>query len=208
MAFGDNLTSQTKITGGDQVIILSERNGGARRATAAAFAEYFKTVISTSTPTTPTTPGVPSTNTPPAWGSITGLLASQTDLTAALAGKQAKLPTGGNASNYLRGDGTWATPPTSTSTTTTVQARWGQVTGTLADQTDLNNLLKRLLPEGGAAGQILSRTSTGYIWIDPPSGGTTPTQPTDPTTPEDYTEETAAMDSSGSNMRTQTASLT
>lgn len=211
MAFGDNLTSQAKVTSGDQVIILST-HGGARRTSVAAISDFVKAAIGVVPIPTPgggstgggTTP-VQSFN----WGSIGGSIALQTDLVNALNAKQAKLPTGGNNANFLRGDGTWAVPPAPAPVAT--PARWGEILGSVSNQTDLATLLNRLLPEGGTPGQVLSRTSGGYAWVTPSSTGGGTTTPPDTTTPpaqEDYTAGTAAMDSSGSNMRTQTASLT
>jgi hypothetical protein len=97
------------------------------------------------------TPGGSST-----WGSITGTLSLQTDLSSSLSGKQsisekgavsgyaglgtnslvptAQLGTGiANSSSYLRGDQTWGSP--------TASAAWGSITGTLSLQTDLDGVL-------------------------------------------------------------------
>lgn len=85
------------------------------------------------------------------WGEIVGTLSNQTDLNSALAGKSATghthtdlhthtnktaldvVTAAGSSSQFLAGDGTYKTVPTSTA--------WGAVTGTLSDQTDLNSAL-------------------------------------------------------------------
>lgn len=74
---------------------------------------------------------------------------------------------------------------------------------------NLTELLKRVLPEGGTLGQIPERTASGYTWVDKPTGGgtTTPTQPTTPAAEEDYTAGADAMDESSSYMDAQTATL-
>lgn len=87
-----------------------------------------------------------------AWGAITGTLSSQADLQSALNAKAntshthaasdvtsgtfstARLGSGtADSTKYLRGDGSWQTVSASTA--------WGGITGTLADQTDLNTAL-------------------------------------------------------------------
>lgn len=95
-----------------------------------------------------------------AWGGITGTLSSQSDLNAALAGKAnlshthaasditsgvlatARLGTGSaTSSTFLRGDGTWAL-------TSSGSATWGAISGTLADQTDLQTALNNKVTVG------------------------------------------------------------
>ena len=56
-----------------------------------------------------------------------------------------------SSTTYLRGDGTWASLPAGTSAT------WGGITGTLADQTDLNSALAG--KEGTITGAATSITS-------------------------------------------------
>lgn len=56
-------------------------------------------------------------------------------------------PSPGGTSDFLRADGTWATPPSGGS------PAWGDITGTLGDQTDLQSAL-----DGKAAA---SHTHTG-----------------------------------------------
>lgn len=113
-----------------------------------------------------------------AWGGITGTLSSQTDLNTALAGKSAlghthaagdivsgvlapaRLGTGSASSTtFLRGDGTWAL-------TSTGAATWGSISGTLADQTDLNTALSGKAPtvHTHAAGDVTTGVfSTGRL---------------------------------------------
>ncbi len=67
------------------------------------------------------------------WGGITGQLANQTDLQAALSAKF-NTPSG-LTTEYIRGDGSLATFPT------TFSALWGSITGTLSSQTDLQTAL-------------------------------------------------------------------
>ncbi len=75
-----------------------------------------------------------------AWGAVIGTLSDQTDLQAALDLKapldvftdlvNGLVPNSpGNTTDYLRADGTWQTPPNT--------GVWGQITGTLSTQTDL-----------------------------------------------------------------------
>ena len=71
-----------------------------------------------------------------AWGSITGTLASQTDLAAALAAKQDTLVSGTNIKT-LNG----STILGSGDLVISASAAWGGITGTLSDQTDLNTAL-------------------------------------------------------------------
>lgn len=100
-----------------------------------------------------------------AWGGIIGTLSAQTDLwtelqarplTAALAqvaftgsypdlidkpifGDLAFIGTNGQVTSFLRGDGTWGPP-------VDVAARWGSITGTLSQQTDLQSALDDKAP--------------------------------------------------------------
>ena len=71
-----------------------------------------------------------------AWGSITGTLASQTDLAAALDAKQETLVSGTNIKT-LNG----STILGSGDLVISASAAWGGITGTLSDQTDLNTAL-------------------------------------------------------------------
>lgn len=71
-----------------------------------------------------------------AWGSITGTLASQTDLAAALSAKQDTLVSGANIKT-LNG----STILGSGDLVISASAAWGGITGTLSDQTDLNSAL-------------------------------------------------------------------
>jgi len=75
----------------------------------------------------------------PSWGTITGLLSSQTDLNNALAGKF-NIPTGTTA-QYVRGNGTLATLPAA--------AIWGNITGSISGQTDLVGSLNSKLNKSG-----------------------------------------------------------
>ncbi|MET1083297.1 MAG: hypothetical protein ABWY12_09665 [Burkholderiales bacterium] len=132
------------------------------------------------------------------WGSITGVLSSQADLQSALnlktplphthadapGGGQlnasnvfsagtvpaVRLGTGGTGTNYLRSDGTWATPPGGAGGGT-----WGSITGTLSDQTDLQNALNLKAP---LASPVFTGTPTipsfalaGHSHIDAAGGG-------------------------------------
>lgn len=58
-------------------------------------------------------------------------------------------------------------------------AAWGQITGSLQDQSDLNTALagKISFPSGGSTGQFLQKTATGVQWATVQGGGDTP-QPT------------------------------
>ena len=58
-------------------------------------------------------------------------------------------------------------------------AAWGQITGSLQDQSDLNTALagKISSPSGGSTGQFLQKTATGVQWATVQGGGDTP-QPT------------------------------
>lgn len=58
-------------------------------------------------------------------------------------------------------------------------AAWGQITGSLQDQSDLNIALagKISFPSGGSTGQFLQKTATGVQWATVQGGGDTP-QPT------------------------------
>lgn len=84
-----------------------------------------------------------------------------TGLNLAAAGVTGQLPvarmgTGtASSSTFLRGDGTWATP--------TASAVWGGITGTLTNQTDLNNALnaRALLTGANFTGTVAIR-NTGF----------------------------------------------
>lgn len=58
-------------------------------------------------------------------------------------------------------------------------AAWGQITGSLQDQSDLYTALaeKISFPSGGSTGQFLQKTATGVQWATVQGGGDTP-QPT------------------------------
>ena len=58
-------------------------------------------------------------------------------------------------------------------------AAWGQITGSLQDQSDLSTALagKISFPSGGSTGQFLQKTATGVQWATVQGGGDTP-QPT------------------------------
>lgn len=58
-------------------------------------------------------------------------------------------------------------------------AAWGQITGSLQDQSDLITALaaKISFPSGGSTGQFLQKTATGVQWATVQGGGDTP-QPT------------------------------
>ena len=73
------------------------------------------------------------------WGNITGTLSNQTDLQAALNGKESKLPNAEKAGQVLRSTDTsggvrWDND-------TPGHAEWGLVVGEIDDQTDLINRL-------------------------------------------------------------------
>lgn len=79
-----------------------------------------------------------------AWGDITGTLADQTDLNTALGAKANTADLGtmaseddapSNGAEYVRKNGDWSLSNMG------LMAEWGHVSGTLADQTDLNNAL-------------------------------------------------------------------
>jgi len=81
------------------------------------------------------------------WGTITGVLSNQIDLQTALNAKAADAifttsvrglvpPSGLGITNFLRADGAWAVPPG-----TATSAVWGNITGTLSAQTDLQAAL-------------------------------------------------------------------
>lgn len=122
------------------------------------------------------------------WGDITGTLSNQSDLQNALDEKIDKpssgtvgqvltktatgsewddvngLPSGGTTGQVLTkasstdGDATWQTS----------SVQWGNIAGTLANQTDLNNTLnsKMTTPSGGSTGQFLQKTSNGTQWAN------------------------------------------
>jgi len=107
-----------------------------------------------------------------AWGSITGTLTSQTDLVAALTAKEDALnnPTtdGDVLSSTIAGVRSWITLPAA------VSNAWGSITGTLANQTDLQAALDAKEPSAGnptVDGQVLSSTIAGVrSWITPSAG--------------------------------------
>lgn len=99
-----------------------------------------------------------------AWGNIGGNIADQTDLQTAL-GAKFTTPSG-TTSQYVRGDGSLATFPTTFSTA------WGNITGTLADQTDLKNALDaKFNSPSGTASQYIR--GDGTLGTFPTSLGTT-----------------------------------
>lgn len=78
------------------------------------------------------------------WGSITGTLSNQTDLNSALGAKANTADLGtmaseddapSNGAEYVRKNGDWSLSNMG------LMAEWGHVSGTLADQTDLNTAL-------------------------------------------------------------------
>lgn len=78
------------------------------------------------------------------WGSITGTLSNQTDLNTALGAKANTADLGtmaseddapSNGAEYVRKNGDWSLSNMG------LMAEWGHVSGTLADQTDLNTAL-------------------------------------------------------------------
>ena len=73
----------------------------------------------------------------PTWGTISGTLSNQSDLVTALAGKEASLgnpsTNGYILSSTTAGTRSWIAPPSSLA--------WGNITGTLSSQTDLQNAL-------------------------------------------------------------------
>lgn len=95
-----------------------------------------------------------------AWGSITGTLSNQTDLQSALNAKEATFSKGsliqgsnvtlsGTLSNRLVGSGD-VTISSSGGGVGGGSASWGEITGTLSDQSDLNTSLNGKAPLGGA----------------------------------------------------------
>lgn len=89
---------------------------------------------------------------------------SNTDWAAATSLNTVYLP--GGTTTYLRADGTWAAASGS--------AAWGAVTGTLADQTDLQTALNAKVDDtqlSGLAKITVGTTeptspSTGDLWVD------------------------------------------
>ncbi len=157
MAITRYLTSQPYVNAGDQVIILAERNGDMRRTSVAAISDFVKAAIAAGGGSSGGGGSGPAT-----WGNITGVLGAQSDLWAALQNKQPLLPSGGTASNYLRGDGVWAVPPTGGSSAAT----WGAITGTLSSQADLINALNAkegILPAGTAIQYIRGNKTLGTL---------------------------------------------
>lgn len=163
MAITRYLTSQPRVSAGDQVIILTERNGDMRRTSVAALSDFVKAALQAGGGT-----GGGAT-----WGSIGGTLAAQGDLAVALASKQPLLPAGGTSTTFLRGDNVWATPAGSGSSAAT----WGSITGTLSSQTDLMaslNSKEGVLPVGTSVQYFrgnktlatLDRTAVGLSNVD------------------------------------------
>lgn len=118
------------------------------------------------------------------WGAITGTLADQTDLNSALAGKAAsshthaasdiisgtlataRLGSGtASTSTFLRGDGSWAALPAQ-------GVSWGSITGSLADQTDLQTVLnqKQATVTGGATTITSTNLTTSRALVSNTSG--------------------------------------
>lgn len=96
---------------------------------------------------------ISNTQTSTEWGNITGTLADQTDLSNALAAKQDSLPSG-TTGYFLQKtvEGVeWAAVSSGGS------AVWGEITGTLSNQTDLQNALDAKQ----SAGNYLENTATG-----------------------------------------------
>lgn len=67
-------------------------------------------------------------------------------------------PAAGDQQKFLQGDGTWANPTAATA--------WGNITGTLSDQTDLDNALKALVPAGTVIPFAGASAPTGYLKCD------------------------------------------
>lgn len=98
------------------------------------------------------------------WGSITGTLADQLDLKAALDARILDAPN--NANNYVRKGGAWVIMPTPGA------PAWGTITGTLSAQTDLQNALNALadaialkIGEAPNDGKKYGRQSLGWAEI-------------------------------------------
>lgn len=94
------------------------------------------------------------------------------DITLAQIGAQPALPTAGTEGQFLQKTANgvkWATVEATGSS----GAAWGQITGSLQDQSDLNTALagKISSPSGGSPGQYLQKTATGVQWAAVQGGG-------------------------------------
>lgn len=92
----------------------------------------------------------------------TALLNDYVGATAGTAGIKGLVPSSStaNRNNFLKGDGTWATPTT---------AVWGSITGTLSSQTDLNTALGNKLDTshagtgGSAHANVVAAGASGFM---------------------------------------------
>lgn len=94
------------------------------------------------------------------------------DITLSDMGAQPALPTAGTEGQFLQKTANgvkWATVEATGSS----GAAWGQITGSLQDQSDLNTALagKISSPSGGSTGQYLQKTATGVQWAAVQGGG-------------------------------------
>lgn len=94
------------------------------------------------------------------------------DITLSDMGAQPALPTAGTEGQFLQKTANgvkWATVEATGSS----GAAWGQITGSLQDQSDLNTALagKISSPSGGSPGQYLQKTATGVQWAAVQGGG-------------------------------------
>jgi hypothetical protein len=109
------------------------------------------------------------------WGSITGTLSNQTDLSTALSGKEPAL--GNPSSNGYVLSSTTAGVRSWIAQSSGGGGTWGSITGTLSNQTDLSTALSGKEPALGnpsANGYVLSSTSAGVrTWIAASGGGGT-----------------------------------
>ena len=94
------------------------------------------------------------------------------DITLSDMGAQPALPTAGTEGQFLQKTANgvkWAT----VAATGASGAAWGQITGRLQDQSDLNTALAEKIssPSGGSTGQYLQKTATGVQWAAVQGGG-------------------------------------
>ena len=94
------------------------------------------------------------------------------DITLSDMGAQPALPTAGTEGQFLQKTANgvkWA----AVAATGASGAAWGQITGRLQDQSDLNTALagKISSPSGGSTGQYLQKTATGVQWATVQGGG-------------------------------------